>query len=84
VNTWRPSAEQLAVLFHATYERLAPEFGYTTRSDSRLFDRASPNGKLMIAVCDEILNCIDLGIPETTKPSTRGAGEGLDVPDGRD
>lgn len=49
------SAEELAVLFHETYERLAPEFGYETKPETRKFDETSPNGKLMIAVCAEIL-----------------------------
>jgi hypothetical protein len=48
------SATYLAVFFHDTYERLAPEFGYVTRPDTRAFDTSSPNGKLMIAVCEEL------------------------------
>lgn len=47
--------EQLARLFHNTYERLAPEFGYTTRGDTKQFDKNSPNGKLMVAVCREVM-----------------------------
>lgn len=43
--------EQLAVWFHETYERLAPEFGYETRPDTKAFDPQSKNGKLMVAVC---------------------------------
>jgi hypothetical protein len=54
-----PGAEQLAEMFHDIYERLAPEFGYTTRTDTRRFDRGSHNGKLMIAVCDQILTWFD-------------------------
>lgn len=49
---------ELATLFHETYERLAPEFGYKTREDTKYFDSSTPNGRLMIAVCEEIL--IDL------------------------
>jgi hypothetical protein len=45
----------LAVKFHDTYERLAPRFGYETRTETRKFDPETPNGKLMIAVCVEIL-----------------------------
>jgi len=41
--------------FHEAYERLAPEFGYTTRTDTREFDPTSPNGQLMIAVLKEVL-----------------------------
>lgn len=50
------SGEQLARKFHNIYEKLAPKFGYETRKDTRDFDPSTPNGKLMIAVCEEILN----------------------------
>lgn len=43
--------EALARRFHETYERLAPQFGYETRQDTREFDPTSKNGRLMIAVC---------------------------------
>ena len=46
--------EVIAEMFHDTYERLAPQFGYATRPDTRKFDPESPNGRLMIAVCKEI------------------------------
>lgn len=46
---------ELAILFHETYERLAPTIGYETRKDTRLFDPESKNGKLMVAVCGAIL-----------------------------
>jgi hypothetical protein len=49
------SGEDAARLFHETYERLAPSFGYETRPDTKAFDPESPNGKLMIAVCGEVL-----------------------------
>jgi hypothetical protein len=45
---------ELAILFHQTYERLAPSKA-TTRTRKRIFDPESPNGKLMVAVCTEIL-----------------------------
>ena len=45
----------LAEAFHDTYERLAPAHGYETRVETRNFDASFPNGKLMIAVCEEIL-----------------------------
>jgi hypothetical protein len=45
----------LAILFHNTYERLAPSFGYETRLDTKSFDTNTPNGMLMIAVCKEII-----------------------------
>lgn len=50
-----PTVEQAACLFHETYERLAPEYGYETRQDTKDFDPNSANGRLMIAVCAEIL-----------------------------
>jgi len=53
------SGEELARRFHDTYERLAPEFGYETRTDTREFDPQSSNGRLMIAVCKEIGCFID-------------------------
>lgn len=48
-------SEKIARKSHEIYERLAPEYGYTTREDTREFDPESPNGKLMIAVYDEII-----------------------------
>jgi len=45
---------KLAVLFHDTYERLAPDYGYETKEDTRVFKAHTPNGKLMVAVCREI------------------------------
>lgn len=45
---------QLAILFHETYERLAPSFGYETRPDTKAFDPESKNGKLMVATCSAI------------------------------
>lgn len=48
--------EQLAQLFHETYERLAPDFGYKTREASAVpWSEVPPaNKRLMIAVCAEI------------------------------
>jgi hypothetical protein len=57
---------RLAALFHDNYERLAPSFGYETRPETREFKPASPNGQLMIAVCQEILARLDCGHGETT------------------
>lgn len=45
----------IARQFHDAYERLAPDFGYVTKLDTRKFDPYSKNGKLMIAVCGEVL-----------------------------
>jgi hypothetical protein len=41
--------------FHECYERLAPQFGYETRKDTRVFDPESQNGKLMCAVMESIV-----------------------------
>jgi hypothetical protein len=40
--------------FHEAYERLAPQFGYETRQETREFDPNSPNGRLMVAVMKEL------------------------------
>ena len=51
------SAEELARLFHETYERLAPSLGYVTREESAKpwTDVPNNNKRLMIAVAAEIL-----------------------------
>jgi hypothetical protein len=56
------TAEQLAQLFHDTYERLAPEFGYTTRKTSAVpwMEVLEPNKSLMIAVAKQILRELDI------------------------
>lgn len=52
--------EKLAKLFHETYERLAPCFGYTTRPDSSVPWEKVPekNRRLMTAVCDFVLETL--------------------------
>jgi hypothetical protein len=50
------SAEELAVMFHDTYEKLAPEFGYKTRKNTREFNKYTTNGGLMIETCKIILD----------------------------
>lgn len=50
------SDEEMARKFHETYERLAPQFNYETRHDTRSFDPTTPNGRLMIAVCRALLS----------------------------
>jgi hypothetical protein len=54
-TTSQDRARAEAERFHEAYERLAPSFGYATREDTRAFDPESANGKLMIAVCSEML-----------------------------
>ena len=61
--TKKDDALKLARLFHTTYERLAPEFGYETRTDTKVFDPLSSNGRLMLAVCSEIY-CALVAQPE--------------------
>ena len=48
--------EALAKRFHEVYERLAPGYGYKTREDTKVFDPNTPNGRLMTAVCEEIMS----------------------------
>ena len=48
-------AERWARLFHDTYETLAPEYGYETRPETREFDPTSSNGRLMMAVCANVV-----------------------------
>ena len=51
-------AVELARKFHAAYEKLALQFGYTTRQDTREFNPASQNGQLMIATIQEVFSGI--------------------------
>ena len=44
--------------FHDTYEKLASEYTYETREDTRVFDINSNNGKLMYATVNEIVSPI--------------------------
>lgn len=55
-RAWR--AQALAEAFHEAYERLAPEFGYEMRAETRKFDLNTSNGRLMIAVCGGILDAL--------------------------
>ena len=40
------------------YEQLAPNLGYDTRKETRIFDPESANGKLMVATCAKIQKAI--------------------------
>jgi hypothetical protein len=55
------TAEDLAQLFHETYEELAPDFGYTTRKTSAVpwRDVPEPNKSLMIAVAKKVLERLE-------------------------
>jgi hypothetical protein len=46
---------ELAKKFHELYEKNAHNYGYETRKETREFNEDTPNGKLMIAVCEQIL-----------------------------
>lgn len=60
-----------AELFHDTYERLAPSFGYETRQDTKRFDPTSANGRLMIAVCGEVASRARVAALEEAKLQPR-------------
>jgi hypothetical protein len=53
-------AEELARLFHESYERLAPAYGYQTRKESAVAWQEVPanNKQLMIAVAGEVLQLL--------------------------
>lgn len=52
------NAEKVAKAFHETYERLAPAFGYKTRSETALSwsDIPLPYKDLMVAVAKELID----------------------------
>lgn len=54
------NAEELAQLFHETYEKLAPDYGYNTRAATAVpwSKVPEPNKSLMIAVADKVLEKI--------------------------
>ncbi len=51
-------AKIVTEMFHNTYEKLSPDFGYETRKDTKKFDFNSKNGKLMLATVTEVLKNI--------------------------
>lgn len=54
--------EELARLFHETYERLAPDFGYETRPESATAWEQVPenNRRLMVATSAEVMQALGL------------------------
>lgn len=64
------AAEWMAREFH----RLAPSFGYHPRPETRTFDPTSPNGGLMIAVCQNLLAATQ---PKSSEPPSQTIGEAL-------
>lgn len=69
---WRENTEYWARKFHDTYEKLAPEYGYETRSDTKKFDPSSQNGRLMIAVVNGIVKQIENNAYEQAAEVARG------------
>ena len=67
------AAEKLARRLHDLYEQMAPGFGYTTREETRQFIPESPNGKLMIAVCEALA-----ASPEVAKLIADAEARGLE------
>lgn len=53
--------EDLARMFHETYEELAPQFGYTSRRSTRVhWDHVpEPNKSLMIATAKSVLEQLE-------------------------
>lgn len=56
------NAEQLARLFHETYERLAAEHDYETRSESAVPWEQVPekNRRLMVATAAEVMQALEV------------------------
>lgn len=67
------TAEELAQLFHETYERLAPSFRYKTREASAKPWAEVPeqNKKLMTAVCEEVMDRLDASLCFRNRGSTK-------------
>jgi len=70
------TSHELAVLFHSTYERLAPAFGWRTKKGCNVaFDLLPERNKaLMIATCQTVLNALQEqsspALPAHNKQST--------------
>ena len=47
--------KEYVIKFHNTYEKLAPNYDYETRKDTKELDFNSNNGKLMYATINEII-----------------------------
>ena len=50
---------EMTILFHDTYEKLAPKYGYETRKDTKEFNPNTPNGMLMIEVVGIVCKAIE-------------------------
>ena len=69
------TSHELAVLFHSTYERLAPAFGWRTKKGCNVpFDRLPERNKaLMIATCQTVLNALQEQGAVPVQPPTAAA-----------
>lgn len=74
--------EELARLFHSTYERLAPDFNYRTREASAVpWDEVpEQNRNLMIAVATEVLAALG-ETPGIAVALRRGAWQPVEEPE---
>jgi hypothetical protein len=68
--------DDLARMFHESYERRAPDFGYETRTDSAVpwEDVPEPNKGLMVAVAGDILDRLvgpDVPFDHANDPAVR-------------
>jgi hypothetical protein len=81
-----PNAESVAKLFHETYERLAPTFGYETQLATRVpwEDVPERNKRLMIAVTAEILAMLFAPVAEPQSPEAPEAQKPDDRPGSTD
>lgn len=77
--TPRTEALEIATLFHDTYERLAPSFGYETRKDTKKFDPETPNGRLMIAVCSRVTADLAQRLAEAERLANQVSQQNLDL-----
>lgn len=61
-----PLVEVIAREFHATYERLAPSFGYETRKESAVPWEQVPqaNRDLMVAVVEDLISRGVIPLPD--------------------
>lgn len=62
--------EQVARLFHQTYEKLAPYYGYETRPETREFDPNTANGRLMLHTVQNVLE--QVALPDTRESFAAG------------
>lgn len=67
-------ALSMARQFHDTYERLAPSYGYKTRPETMVFNPDTPNGRLMIQTCREIMHRV-AEMADAPRPQAPASGQ---------